>query len=108
MQRRAAVRLARLLWIAWAVVVWNVVFDHVIVVAGRSYLYTAARITAESSRAGHPVYAKMDDWMRPAVTRAFWTATAAAAAILVTGFAAIRAAARTSHVDALQPTRLTP
>ena len=104
MQRRTAVRLARALWVAWAVVVWNVVFDHVIASAGRSYLYTAARITAESARAGHPVYVKMDDWMRPAVRRAFWTATAAAAAILVTGFAAIRAAARASRMDAANPT----
>ena len=82
-------------------------FDHVIVVAGRNYLYTAARITAESRRAGHPVYANMDDWMRPAITRAFWIASAAAGAILATGFAAIRVATRASRADALQPTRLT-
>jgi hypothetical protein len=108
MQRRAAVRLARALWIAWAIVVWNVVFDHVIVSGGRSYLYTAARITAESTRGGHPRYAKVDNWMRPAVTRAFWTASAAAVAILATGMAAIRAAARAPRENALQPTRLAP
>ena len=36
-----AARLARALWIAWAIVVWNVVFDRVIVVAGRSYVAAA-------------------------------------------------------------------
>ena len=38
---RAGVSLARGLWIVWAIVVWNVVFDHVIVVAGREYLAAA-------------------------------------------------------------------
>ena len=60
-----AARLADALWIAWAVIVWNVVFDHVIVVAGRRYL-NAADIAAESAGP----YARIDDWMRPAATRA--------------------------------------
>ena len=42
--------LAMAFWIAWAVVVWNVVFDHVIVVAGRQYL-NAAGIAAQGSGA---------------------------------------------------------
>ena len=46
MQPRAKVRLARALWIAWAVIVWNVVFDHVIVVAGRSYIHAAGSAAA--------------------------------------------------------------
>ena len=81
---RAAARLARALWIAWAVIVWNVVFDHVIVVAGRSYVAAARRaaVTAGS-------FANMDDWMRPAVTRGFWIATASGAFILLTGLAAV-------------------
>ena len=87
-----AARLADALWIAWAVVVWNVVFDHVIVVAGRHYL-TAADLAAQGSGA----YARIDDWMRPAVTRALWTATAAGAAILAVGLVSVRLAARTSQ-----------
>jgi len=78
-QPRRAARIAAALWVVWAIVVWNVVFDHVIVVAGREFI-AAAGLAAR--RAGP--YARMDDWMRPAVTRAFWTATASAAAILVT------------------------
>ena len=68
-----AARVARALWIVWAVLVWNVVFDHVIVVAGRSYIAAARRaaVTAGS-------FANMDDWMGPAVSRGFWIATAAA------------------------------
>ena len=79
-----AARIALVLWIAWAVVVWNVVFDHVIVVAGRRYI--AAALLAANSGSG--AYAHMDDWMRPAVSRAFWTATAAAAGLLVVFLAA--------------------
>ena len=84
-----AARLAIALWVAWAIVVWNVVFDHVIVVAGRDYL-NAAGIAARGSGA----YARIDDWMRPAVGRALWTATAAGVAILVIGLVSVRLAAR--------------
>jgi hypothetical protein len=86
-RRRVLTRIAQTLWIAWAIVVWNLVFDYVIVVAGRAYL--AAAIPA--AQAAGP-YARMDDWMRPAITRGVWTATAASAAILIVGLVAIRAA----------------
>jgi hypothetical protein len=83
--------LARLLWIVWAIVVWNVVFDHVIVVAGRKYL-AAAAIAAR----GTGPYAHMDDWMRPAITRGLWIASAASGLILIVGLAGIhRATSRT-------------
>lgn len=78
-------RLAQVLWIAWALIVWNVVFDRVIVVAGRAYI-VAAEVAAQ---AGGP-YLRMDDWMRPAALRAFVIATLAAAAILVVGLTAVR------------------
>ena len=76
----------------WAVIVWNVVFDHVIVVAGRDYIAAAAR--AAALPAGP--FANMDDWMRPAAARAGWIATAAGAAVLLVGFAA-SAVRRTGH-----------
>src|SRR5512135_2322513 len=85
----SARRLAILLWIALAVIVWNVVFDHVIVVAGREYL-AAAVIAADH---GGP-YARAEEWMKPAATRGFWIASAVSAAILVVGLAAIRLASR--------------
>lgn len=92
-QPRAAARIARALWTAWAIVVWNVVFDHVIVVAGRDYI-AAASVAAAAGPNAHPHYVAMDDWMRPAVTRGLWVATAAAAAILVVGLALISVASR--------------
>ena len=71
-QPRPAARLARVLWMAWAIVVWNVVFDRVIVVAGREYI--AAAYAPPPPIRGPS--ANMDDWMQPAVTRGLWFATA--------------------------------
>ena len=90
-QPAPAARIARVLWIAWAVIVWNVVFDHVIVVAGRNYIAAAGR-AARAIPLAPPV--NMDDWMRPAVTNGVWMATAAAAAILLTGLASVSRAVR--------------
>ena len=106
-QPERAARLARLLWIAWALIVWNVVFDHVIVSAGRQYIVAAERAVRA---APVPHFEKIDDWMRPAVTRALWTATAAAVSILVIGLSTIHVAARTPHTTqvtscVLRPTR---
>ena len=82
-----AARIARALWIAWAVIVCNVVFDHVIVVAGRNYIAAAGR--AAAANPSGPLV-NMDEWMRPAVARGFWIATAAAGAVLLTGLAAVK------------------
>jgi hypothetical protein len=89
-RRMSARRLAIALWTVLAVVVWNVVFDHVIVVAGREYL--AAAVIAAGR--GGP-YARADQWMQPAATRGLWLASAASAAVLAVGLAAIRLASRT-------------
>ena len=87
-QPRRAARIATTLWLVWAVIVWNVVFDRVIVMAGWRYL----RAAALADRAGGP-YARIDDWMRPAVTSGLWIASAAAATILVLGVFGVRFAA---------------
>ena len=87
-QPRRAARIATTLWLLWSVIVWNVVFDQIIVMAGRRYL----RAAALADRTGGP-YARIDDWMRPAVTNGLWTASAAAAAILVLGMFGVRFAA---------------
>jgi hypothetical protein len=80
-------RIATVLWIAWAIIVWNVVFDRVIVVAGRRYI----RAAVLAAQAGGP-YARIDDWMRPAVSNGMWLASAAAAAVLVIGLFGVRLA----------------
>jgi hypothetical protein len=90
-QPAPSARLARALWIAWAVVVWNVVFDRVIVVAGRQYVH-AASSAAAADPAAPPL--NMDDWMEPAVRRGLIAATAAAGVILATGLVAIGRAER--------------
>ena len=82
-------RVALCLWIIWAVVVWNVVFDRVIVVAGRDYL----KVARAAVKAGS--YAKIEDTMRPARSRALWLATGSAAGILAVGFISITRLRRT-------------
>jgi hypothetical protein len=86
---RRATRLAYALWIVWAFLVWHVVFDHVLVVAGRQYLHAAA-VAAHTTGS----YARVDDWMGPAIARGLWTASGAAGSILVVGLLAVRLAAR--------------
>ena len=87
----AQARIARVLWLVWAVFLWNVVFDRVIVVAGRQYIAAAAQ--AALNPAGP--FANMDTWMRPAIMRGLWIATAAGGAVLVAGLIAINRAGRT-------------
>ena len=75
-----APRLARALWIAWAIIVWNVLFDHIIVMAGRRAV----------AAAGLAATVDIDGFMRPAVASGLWAATAAASVILVLGFSSIQ------------------
>jgi 4-amino-4-deoxy-L-arabinose transferase-like glycosyltransferase len=92
-------RVAVVLWIVWAVVVWNVVFDRVLVEAGREYVRTAM-----AAAAGHGLYARIDDTMRPAVPRAVALATAAAGVIVAVGFVVFRRAGRPTSAGPLRKT----
>jgi hypothetical protein len=80
-RRRAAVWL----WIAFAFLVWNAVFDQVIIDAGRHYVEIAT-----ASAAANGPFLKIEDTMQPARSRALWFATASAGAILVVGLVLIR------------------
>ncbi len=82
-------RLAAALWIALAAIVWNDVFDQVLIDAARQYLFSAFA----SAHTGGP-FLNMSAAMRPATGRALWLATAAAAPILIFGLAACRYASR--------------
>jgi len=86
--RRVSRRAAVWFWIALAFVVWNGVFDRVIIEAEHEYVSLAA---AE----GSGPYVKIDDTMRPARWRALWLATASAGAVLAAGLVASRLAGRT-------------
>jgi hypothetical protein len=93
-------RLAAALWIVWAVVVWNVVFDRVLVEAGREYVRSAL-----AAADGSGPYARIDDRMRPALSRALGAASAAAGVIVVVGLVALRLAAR--RATSAEPLRKT-
>jgi hypothetical protein len=78
------------LWIVFAFVVWNVIFDRIIVLAGRRYVHDAAVVAHTTDR-----YLAIDEVMRPAVTHGVWLASSAALAIAGVGiFALLAAAAR--------------
>jgi hypothetical protein len=82
-------RVALGLWMIFAVVVWNVVFDRVLVNAGREYV-RAALAAAD----GTGPYARIDDRMRPALCRALGAASATAGVVVLVGLVGIRVAAR--------------
>jgi len=85
-----AARIARLLWITWAVLLWNVLLDHTIESAARRYIVAAKHAVYSSPVAHH--YENMDAWMRPAVTRGLCYATAGAGLVLGTGLILLRSA----------------
>ena len=82
-------RAAFLAWIACAVVIWNVVFDGIVVEAGREYLTLQAL-----GRQGRGPSVTIGDVMHPAVARAARTATIAGGAIGAAGILAAWAASR--------------
>jgi hypothetical protein len=80
---------AAALWIVLAFAVWNVVFDRVLVLAGRRYSFAAATAV----RDGHD-YVRIDDWMRPAIAHGVRVASLTALAIAVFGLIAVAIASR--------------
>jgi hypothetical protein len=86
--RRGSIRLAVALWLVFAFVVWNVIFDRMLVLAGRRYSYDAYVLFHATGR-----YLLINDVMRPAVTRAFSVASLTAAGIVIASMALIRFAA---------------
>src|SRR5215510_10148576 len=88
-QLRHSAKLAAALWLVLAFVVWNVVFDRVLVLAGRRYAHAAAI----AARAGHP-YILIDDWMRPAVAHGVRVASVTAIGIAAFGLIAVVIASR--------------
>ena len=93
MTLRAQTRLAVGLWLILAIVVWNVVFDRAVVLAGRRYSRDA---TVSLRRDG--VYLLIDDVMRPAVARGAVVASAVSLPLALFGVLAVLfAARRTRH-----------
>jgi hypothetical protein len=88
MRLRRPVLVAVVLWLVFAVVVWNVIFDRMLVLAGRRYSHDAVVMFRAT---GH--YLLIDDVMRPATVQAARTASVAAIAIVIVSLAVIRLAA---------------
>lgn len=88
MTRRLTV-IAVVLWLVFAFLVWNVIFDRMIVLAGRRYSHDAAVFYRTTGR-----YLLINDVMRPAVAHASRVATAVAAAVVAVSMVLIRFAAK--------------
>jgi hypothetical protein len=82
---RQRVRAAVLLWLVFAGVVWNVIFDRMLFLAGRRYSHDAMVLFRRTGQ-----YLRIDDVMRPAATEAAWVASSAALVIAAVALALIR------------------
>ena len=82
-------RVASALWLVLAFLVWNVVFDRILVLAGRRYSYAAGMAARHSS-----AYLRIDDWMRPAIAHGVRVASVAGLAVAVIGLTAVAIASR--------------
>lgn len=92
-------RVAVILWLVLAFLVWNVVFDRILVLAGRRYSYAAA-VAARQPDA----YVRIDDWMRPAVAHGVRVASLAGVSVAIIGLAAIAVASRFDQRRTRRPT----
>lgn len=98
--RRRQTTVAYVLWVVLAGVIWNVVFDRVLVLAGRRYVYEASRAHDNGGSA-----VLIDPWMHDARRRAVRLATLAALPVAMVGMIAVRMASRqrTASSTRVQP-----
>jgi hypothetical protein len=82
-------RVAAVLWIVFAFLVWNVVFDRILVLAGRRYSYAAGQAARHAT-----AYLRIDDWMRPAVAHGVRVASLVGFSVAVIGLVAVLIASR--------------
>jgi hypothetical protein len=75
------VRTVAVLVLAAGFLLWNAIYDHVVIVAGDLYV-VVARVAAS-----HGAEALIADWMGPARGVALWTASTITAAALVAALA---------------------
>ena len=85
---RRSIVVAVLLWLVFAFVVWNVIFDRIIVLAGRRYSYDAKLLYRTTGK-----YLLIDTEMRPALAHAVTVASIVAVAIVAGSLLLIRVAA---------------
>jgi hypothetical protein len=83
------------LWAACAFLWWNVVFDRVLVLAGRRYSHDAATQFRQTG-----TYLRIDDVMRPAAAYGVRVASLVAVVIIAAAAVAIRWAVKKDAVGA--------
>jgi hypothetical protein len=83
---------AAVLWLLFAFLVWNEVFDHEVIMAGRAYI-----VAAEHAARGSGDAVLISAWMPAAVTRAARRATAIGGGTAAAGLLALFIAARMSR-----------
>ena len=83
MTQQRKVWLAVALWVVLAITTWNVIFDRVVVLAGRRFVYDATL----SARAG--VYVRIDDAMRTAIVYGVRCASLVALSVVLVGVGAV-------------------
>lgn len=88
MTRRRSVVVAVVLWMVFAFLVWNVIFDRIIVLAGRRYSHDATVLFRATGQ-----YLRIDDVMRPAIAHGVRVASGVAGAIAVAAVVLIGLAA---------------
>lgn len=88
MNQRRRIGTAIVLWLVFAFVVWNVIFDRIIVLAGRRYSYDAKLLYRTTGK-----YLLIDTEMRPALAHAVTVASVVAVAIVAGSLLLIRVAA---------------
>lgn len=89
MTERRKVWIAVALWFLFAFVVWNVIFDRMIVLAGRRYSHDAVVLYRATGR-----YLLINDVMQPAIAHAVRVASTVAVTIAVGALLLIAVAAR--------------
>src|SRR5512139_1044447 len=85
---RRAIRVAIGLWLVFGIVLWNALFDHAIVIAGRNYLYRQSQALRHNGPA-----VTIAGVMRPAAARGAIVASCWSLAVTAAGLAAVRVAA---------------
>lgn len=80
---------AGVLWVTFAFLVWNVIFDRMLVLAGRRYSHDAL---VQFRTTG--TYLRIDDVMRPAAAQGVRVASLVAVVIVVAAMLLIREAAK--------------
>jgi hypothetical protein len=87
----ARVRLAAVLWVVLAFLVWNVIFDRILVIAGRQYAWRAT----DAFHAGS--YLRIADTMPAAIHHGVRVASFWAAVVAVGGLTAVWFASKSNR-----------